>query len=59
MRQALDKGADKLKVEGREGGINIGLFDEEGKIIRPMLSEYLERMEALRVPRDEVIWEAR
>lgn len=58
MVTALEAGATKLKIEGREAGVDVGIYDEEGKVIRPMLEEYLERMEKAGVSVDDVIWEA-
>lgn len=58
MRLALDAGANKLKIEGREAGIDVGIFDEKGKVIRPMVEEYLDLMDKLGVSVDDVIWEA-
>jgi phosphosulfolactate synthase len=58
MRLALDAGANKLKVESREAGINVGIFDEKGKVIRPMVEECLDLMGKLGVSINDVIWEA-
>ncbi len=58
MKHALDTGAELLKVEGRESGVDIGIFDKDGKVIKKMVYEYLERLEKSKVPLQKIIWEA-
>ena len=58
MKHALDAGVDKLKVEGRESGIDIGIFDEDGNVDKAILDDYLNQMDAMDISINDVIWEA-
>jgi phosphosulfolactate synthase len=58
MKHALEAGATFLKVEGRESGVDIGIFDANGNVMKEMLLEYFEGFDKLNVPPEKIIWEA-
>ncbi|MDQ6421060.1 phosphosulfolactate synthase [Paenibacillus sp. LHD-117] len=49
-----EAGADLVTVEARESGINVGLFDEEGRCKEAVLESVLEKVD----PVGKLMWEA-
>ncbi|MBU4535055.1 MAG: phosphosulfolactate synthase [Euryarchaeota archaeon] len=53
IKMDLDAGADKVLVEARESGQNIGMFDNEGKVKVEKVNYLIKS-----IPVDKLIWEA-
>ena len=53
IKMDLDAGADKVLVEARESGQNIGMFDKEGKVKVEEVNYLIKN-----IPVDKLIWEA-
>lgn len=53
MQQELDAGSSLIIVEAREGGKNIGIFDESGKAKEDEIDTILDKINA-----DKILWEA-
>jgi phosphosulfolactate synthase len=49
----LDAGADKVLIEGREGGKGIGIYDNNGKVKEDEINLLVEK-----VDNNQIIWEA-
>jgi len=49
----LKAGSDKVIIEAREGGKNIGIFDEKG-IVKEEEVDYITKY----IPQEDIIWEA-
>lgn len=49
----LNAGADKVLIEGREGGKGIGIYDNNGKVKEDDLDELVRKIDM-----DRIIWEA-
>ena len=53
IKAELEAGSDKVIIEAREGGKNIGVFDEKG-IAKEEEVDYLKK----HLPEEDIIWEA-
>lgn len=53
VNRDLDYGADLVLVEAREGGKNIGFYDDSGKVKEDELDNFIKDVET-----DKLIWEA-
>ncbi len=50
----LRNGAHKVILEARQSGTGVGIYDEWGRVIEPLLNEVLAGLDGI----DEVLWEA-
>ncbi|MFZ7103005.1 MAG: phosphosulfolactate synthase [Peptococcaceae bacterium] len=54
VQKDLESGAYKVIMEGRESGKNIGLYDDNGKLIENKYEQFTNKL----VNADDIIWEA-